>query len=85
MGIRNPERYEGVVFLCPALRENRYASPYLKKVGKIVARLFPKQKWLKQTFDDGTKFHQADRYRNDPYFYSDNMALASAANALKAM
>jgi hypothetical protein len=55
MTLRNPKKYDGVVFFVPALREVKQSQYIMKKIGKLVGYFFPKLKLTEQGEDD-TKF-----------------------------
>ena len=85
LSIRNPEKYAGVIFLAPALRENKEAQPFLKKLGKLMGTLFPKLKVIGQTFNSQSKFDQTERINADPYIYKDKVVPGSIKVVLESM
>lgn len=41
VAIRNPKDIAGIIMFAPAIRENVNASPFMKKVAKVVGWLMP--------------------------------------------
>lgn len=52
MTLNSPKKYDGIVFLVPALREIKESQYIMKKVGKVIGYFFPKLKLTKQGTDD---------------------------------
>lgn len=57
MTLMQPDRYSGVIFLNPALREIKDCQPILKKVGKLIGYFLPKIKLTYQSFTSSTKYN----------------------------
>jgi hypothetical protein len=47
-----------VIFLSPALRENKEVMPFMKKIAKFMGLIIPKIGISSQTYTNGTKYHQ---------------------------
>jgi hypothetical protein len=56
MSLRAPEKYSGIIFLNPALREIKESQAWLKKFGKLLGYMTPKLRLFQQAFDSSTKY-----------------------------
>jgi len=85
MTILQPDKYNGVIFLNPALREIKESQVIIKKIGKIIGYLIPKLKLTQQSFTSTTKYDTAERVKADLNFYNDRHIPGSVRAALNAM
>lgn len=85
MSTRQPEKYKGVIFLNPALREIKESQYYSKKLGKLLGYLAPKLKFLSQGFTSATKYDTTKIQCANPYIYNDKHIPGSVRVALTAM
>lgn len=85
LGLRHPERYAGVIFLSPALKENKEAQPFMKKVGRFIGTWFPKIKLVDQKFTEGCKYDQTKLMMEDPYVYKGKVIPGSIRALLEGM
>lgn len=58
LGLLNPEKYAGMIFLAPALRNLNEHMWLAKKFGKMIGFIFPRSRLFKDKFDSGTKYNQ---------------------------
>ncbi len=56
MSLRRPEKYNGIIFLNPALREIKQSEYYMKKLGKILGYLVPKLRLASQSTNTSSKY-----------------------------
>lgn len=85
MGLKNPEKYAGVILLAPALRNLSEHLWLAKKFGKMVGCLCPRARLMKDKFDSGTKYNQKERIEADPHVYNDGAVPGSIRTILNAM
>ena len=85
MSTRQPEKYKGVIFLNPALREIKDSQYYSKKFGKLLGYLAPKLKFLGQSLTSATKYDTTKLQWSNPYLYNDKHIPGSVRVALTAM
>ncbi len=83
--LKNPEKYSGIVFLAPALRNLEERQAFLKKIGKFIGFICPRVRLFSGTTEDSTKYNQDERINNDPYFYKDGLVPGSVRTILNAM
>ena len=85
MSIRQSEKYSGVVFLNPALREIKESQYYSKKLGKLLGYLLPKTKFLSQGYTSSTKYDTTQVQLDNPHIYNGRHLPGSVRVALTAM
>ncbi len=85
MCLKNPEKYAGVVFLAPAIRNLSESAAFMKKLAKMVGFICPRARLFKDKYDSGTKFNQTERITSDPYVYNDGLVPGSVRTILNAM
>lgn len=86
MGLQDPSRYVGTVFLAPGLREVYQSKRYLKKLNSLLAWLVPK--WpipIPFSSKEVTKYNCDELIKNDPYYYKSGLVPASISAVLNAM
>ena len=85
MAQQKPAKYNGVIFLNPALREIKEAQPVMKKIGKLIGYLMPKIRLTSQSFSSSTKYYTEKIVKANPYLYNGRHVPGSVRVALKAM
>lgn len=85
MNLRYPEKYSGVVFLNPALREIKHDQYYMKKIGNVLGYLTPKWKLINQSFNSTTKYDVEKQFRECPHMYCDKHLPGSIRVTLNAI
>ena len=85
MNLRFPEKYNGVIFLNPALREIKHDQFYIKKLGSIMGYLTPKLKLFNQSFNSTTKYDVEKLFRECPHMYLDKHIPGSIRVTLNAI
>jgi len=56
MDLRSHEKYAGIIFLNPALREIKSDQVIMKKLGNVLGYLTPKMKLIDQSYNSSTKY-----------------------------
>lgn len=85
MSLKQPEKYKGVIFLNPALREIKQSQYIMKKIGKFIGYLAPKLKLTSQSFKATTKYDTEQIIKSNPYLYNDRHIPGSIRAALNAI
>lgn len=83
--LKSPQKYQGAIFLAPALRNLPEAAPFMKKMGKFIGFLCPRIRLFKEDKFSGTKFNQIQRILADPYVYNDGIVPGSIRTILNSM
>ena len=85
LALKNPTLINGVIFLSPAFRGNSESQPFMKKLGWLMGKVFPKLLLVPQTFNQQTKRDSSERIQNDPFVYKDKVVPGSIKAVLEAM
>ena len=85
MAVKNPTKYAGIILLAPAIKNLAEHMWLGKKVGRFLGCICPRVRLMKDKFDSGTKYNQAERIKADPYVYNDGAVPGSIRTILNAM
>jgi len=85
MTLRQPGKYNGVVFFAPGLREVKQSQYIMKKIGKLIAVFFPKLKLTPQNNDDATRYKISNVIESNKLNYNGRHIPGSVRVALNAI
>ena len=84
MSIRNPKKFDGIIFLVPALREIKDYQKIMKKIGKFIGYILPKLRLNAQRYDD-FRYDMIPPYVANDLFYNDRNIAGSIAVLLSSI